>query len=197
MLRLTASLLAISVLALAGCASAPPAHDFQALEARLAAKTTASTHVYAGVSPAEARTAANAVLMGIDPRFQVSLTDQGISAARGWSSYLVLANLVGWDYWQVRIIPVEGGTEVFVNATIRSRVPGLLEAAVPPANGFMTEIPLSSEEGLTTEEMDLFQRRMAAKLMASTSWETCETAFGARKGDYPLTCNRGGVTHYF
>lgn len=185
-----------SVLVAGGCATAPAATDFASLQRSLDAKRAASTKVYSGVTLAAVQEAANAVLLGIDDGFAVSLTDDGIVAARGWSSYMVLANVVGWDYWVVNVRPIDGGTEVFVNATIRSRVPGLLEMAIPPANGLLAEIPLSSTEGLTVEEMQLFHRRLEAKLSGSSAWETCDTAFGGQKGDYPLTCNRGGVTRY-
>lgn len=193
-LVLTAVLAATS---LSGCASSNAPVDFAALQDRLEAKQAASTQRYPNHSPEQVRVAANAVLNGIDDGFTISLSDRGISAGRAWSSYLVLANLVGWDYWVIHINPQDDGTEVFVNATIRSRTPGLLEAAAPPSNGLMDDIPISSEIGLTAEEMRLFHRRLAAELAGTAAWETCQDAFGAKKGDYPLTCNRGGVTNYF
>ena len=156
-----------------------------------------STQRYPDHSPDQVRVAANAILNRIDDGFAISLTDRGISAGRAWSSYLVFANVVGWDYWVIHINPQEDGTEVFVNATIRSRTPGLLEAAIPPSDGLMDDIPISSEIGLTAEEMRLFHRRLSAELAGTAVWETCQDAFGAKKGDYPLTCNRGGVTNYF
>lgn len=180
---------------LAGCASRPPM-DIAAQHDLLASKQRASTRVYAA-SPDDIRRAASEVLAHTDRRFQIALTETGLSAARGWSSYMGFSNVVGTDFWVVRIQPGSGGTEVFVNAVTRSGNRGPLDMAIPDASGLMTDIPLTSLGGLAPEEMELFHRRLEARIAGKGWGPSCDEAFPGTKRDYPLTCNRGGVTTYF
>jgi len=193
--RALGSVTAGSVALLAGCASAP-ALDLASQQTMLDAKRSASARVYRG-APDDVRLAASQVLAGIDRKFQIALTETGLSAARGWSSYMGFSNVVGTDLWVVRIEPVSGGAEVFVNAVTRSGNRGPLEMASPDASGLLTDIPLASQGGLTPEEMELFHRRLEARLSGKGAGPTCEEAFGRDKQRFPLTCNRGGLTAYF
>lgn len=191
------TVLALSLAGILGaCATASPPLDLAAQEARLAAKQRASTAYYPGITSAQAREAAGAILLDIDDGFAVSLSEKGLSAGRLWSSYIGLANLVGADYWVIRTEEDAGGTAVFVNAVVRSGARGPFQMALPDSNGLPDDLPLSSELGLTVPEMDLFHRRLKAKLLGQP-WETCDAAFGRDRGAYPLTCNRGGLTTYF
>ena len=151
LLMLTAILAATS---LSGCASSNATVDFAALQERLEAKQAASTQRYPDHSPDQVRVAANAILNRIDDGFAISLTDRGISAGRAWSSYLVFANVVGWDYWVIHINPQEDGTEVFVNATIRSRTPGLLEGTRATANLRPEQVERSAATSLLKKAAD-------------------------------------------
>lgn len=184
-------------LLISGCATTTAPMDFAAHQERLEAKRTASTRTYEGYTSNQLRQAAHDVLNGIDAKFQIALTDNGLAAARGWSSYMGFSNLVGTDYWAIQLTPADSGVAVSVNAFARSGHRGPLDMAIPDASGLIHDIPLSSEGGLAPEEMDLFHQRLQARLEGRGSGPTCDEAFGARKRDYALTCNRGGVTAYF
>lgn len=187
----SASRLVICLVILSAPTSSQSAVDFGAMQAALSEKKLASEVIYPNETVENIQLNVVRILESIDKDFQISLSENGVSGNLAWSSYMVMYNISGRDYWSISIEKLDNGISVKVNATTKS-FSGLVTGF--PAVEAIGVIPLDGGSGLSVDEMNLFHRRLSS-LLAGGAIETCKQAFGGRKKKYPLTCGRGGATY--
>ncbi len=125
--------------------------------------------------------------------FEIAHTDEGFTATRSWTIYLVLSGAVGTDIWSVKATESEGFTDVSVSVYQQSST----LAATPTSSGSsasITTVPSGSVPIVNPALYYLFWSRMDYLLGKSEQWITCTEADEVLEragawGDYSVLCN--------
>lgn len=137
-------------------------------------KTT--THVYQGVTKEQALEATEKLFRLADgDDFTFFHTEDGMTAVRKWSFYLVLAAGFGTDYWNIKAVPVDGGVKV--TAAVSTQAQGIAPMPTTANNVYSAgTTPMAGSPVDGTAIYDVFWARLEYLLGKRTAWMTCKEA---------------------
>lgn len=140
---------------------------------------SATQRTYPGKSPDEVFKAAEKLFRLADGAdFQISYTEDTMTAVRPWSVYLVLAAAAGSDTWLLRATPSPDGTKASIGV---STTTGGMMAPMATTNGGASVATLPGYGGAAvqgTAIYDTFWARMDYLLGQTDHWMTCEESDG-------------------
>lgn len=130
---------------------------------------------YVGVTKDQALEAAEKLLRLADgDDFQITHTEEGLSATRNWLAYLVIAAASGTDFWAIKATPIKEGVRVSMQVNTQSQA--VSPMATTGNNWTATTMPMSGSPVTGTAIYDVFWARLDYLLGKTTQWMTCETA---------------------
>lgn len=160
--------IALFVMLLSGCAAPPPQMSREEWLAM-------AQRDYAGVTKDQALSAAEKLLRLADgDDFQITHTEEGISATRNWLAYLVIAAASGTDFWAIKATSIKDGVRVSMQVNTQSQA--VTPMATSGSNWTATTMPMSGSPVTGTAIYDVFWSRLDYLLGKTTQWMTCEAA---------------------
>lgn len=154
---------------------------------------TITSREYAGVSKDQVIGAAERLFRLADgDDFEIVHAHEGIHATRKWSAYLVIAAVIGTDYWNFLVSETASGVKARVQLNTQSQ--GVTPMATTASDWTATTMPMDGVPITGTAIYDVFWARMDYLLGKRPDWMTCEIAdtrvkTGATWGSNEALCN--------
>ena len=153
-----------------------------------------TNRTYEGVTKEQAISAAERLLRLADGNdFMIAHHDDGFSATRNWTVYLVLSGAAGTDSWSIRAVE-NGNAETRISVNVSTQVAGMGAVATGPNSVAPVTSPAMVGAVNGTAIYDVFWARMDYLLGRRKIWMTCTVANqrvsdGLVWGDNSALCN--------
>jgi len=157
---------ALLAVAISGCAPKQPQMSRQEW-------INTTTRTYAGITKDQAMEATEKLFRLADgDDFTVTHAEDGLSAVRQWSIYMVIAAAFGTDYWTVRAAQDGDKVKVSVQASVQNQAIGPMMTAGGDISA--SAMPVIGTPVTGTALYDLFFARLDYLLGKRDTWMTCE-----------------------